>query len=211
MKTLFTLLLFSSCLSYSQAQCSAVQNAVSSSTDTTVQLYTNAFFVMAPGFANTYYWDLTDFNNTVLDQDTVTTNLALLTFNIALTDSMQICQTAINSITNVVCTVCDTLVYGGAVRGWELVGSNSGVILGQFNPATPTITIYPNPTTAILYLEVEGIEEYTTTLYDVQGRIVLFNRNNNLSDLKGLPKGLYFLVLQDVASGQKITKKVVKE
>lgn len=57
--------------------------------------------------------------------------------------------------------------------------------VGIDEEATPTISIYPNPTTGKIV--VTGSEKYDITVFDMQGRQVLQGQD----DLSALPRGLY--------------------
>lgn len=213
MKTVLILILCSVFLNHSHAQCDEIQNELSSSSATSVELYTDAALVLSPSSANQYYWELTNFSGQVLAQDTVITDLCTLHFATPLPDSMKVCQTVINERSGEVCTICNVLVYRGSIRHWEMISNNYGVFLGRFDPAVPPITITQELAMETLHLQVKGLETYRTTIYDRQGRIALAytDNNNNISAIKKLPVGLYFLVVEDANTGQKFTKKLIRE
>jgi hypothetical protein len=73
------------------------------------------------------------------------------------------------------------------------------------------INIYPNPVTEILHIDNVALEK--AFAYDILGHLVkkaTFNSGlNNVFDLKGLPKGIYFLSLQ--AENTSTAKKIIVE
>jgi len=73
-----------------------------------------------------------------------------------------------------------------------------------------TLNIYPNPTSDLVYINIDGQLDYSATVYDLTGRqIATYFAPTQLS-LINLPVGSYLLEIKDLASGQSIIDKVVK-
>lgn len=71
------------------------------------------------------------------------------------------------------------------------------------------ISVYPNPSTDIIYLI--GIATETVTLFNSFGQIIITTKGTNSLDISAIPSGLYFVQLTD-NSGQIIkTTKIIKE
>lgn len=62
-----------------------------------------------------------------------------------------------------------------------------------------TITVYPNPTSELIYFESnENLSNESISIYNVAGQIVLQkNIDNNTVDLSRLVKGQYFIQFQN--------------
>lgn len=197
------------------AQCSFLQNAVSSSTSTSVQMNTNAFFIILPNNANQIYWRLTDLNDNLVAEDTSNATFPIFNFNTPLTDSMKICQTVTNTSTGNVCQVCDTLVYSGSIINWKLTSStNVGIDITSTTTLSQDITvnIYPNPTTDRIFIDAVHIKDCHIEIYDAKGgRVTVRKHDNMIFDLQDLTEGLYLIKIIDINSGQSITKSIIKK
>jgi hypothetical protein len=78
-----------------------------------------------------------------------------------------------------------------------------------------TITLYPNPTTGQLFIKPEnlpagrqGIQPQTTTIYDVNGRIIQTMPFKSEADVKNLSPGVYFIELR--SNGELARKMFIK-
>lgn len=96
-------------------------------------------------------------------------------------------------------------VWGYAVEG--TFPSSVGI------EETPTerTTIFPNPTTGILNVDLKSSGEQQPLIYDLNGKLVkleLINGNKNALDLTQLPNGMYFLQIRSKHDSQ--TLKVIK-
>ncbi len=60
-------------------------------------------------------------------------------------------------------------------------------------PLSNNINVYPNPTTGTVFLS----DNYSVTLTDLTGKILLEEQNTNTVDMTNQPTGLYFLLLTD--------------
>ena len=72
------------------------------------------------------------------------------------------------------------------------------------------INIFPNPTSGILTVEIDGQSNYKSTIYDLSGREIFSESNFYSHDLSQLPNGLYLLVIQDLDSNKKILERITK-
>jgi hypothetical protein len=60
------------------------------------------------------------------------------------------------------------------------------------------ISIYPNPTSSILYIKTEGLHPETITIYDVNGQAVLTQPFTPELDIHNLSAGVYLLEVNSV-------------
>ena len=103
----------------------------------------------------------------------------------------------------------------------ELEGQNeSGELFGNFlfgancflsvnDNVLSQISLYPNPSTDLITINIpSSIELESTILYDLLGKVVLSNSNNNQVNLSSLPTGVY--ILKITTSNGSITKKVIR-
>lgn len=211
---------------FSLGQCSNVSASVSSSTTTQINMYTAARYVVTPGTANLYRWELTNFAGTVLDSATTASDFQLLNFSAPLTDSIKVCLTVSNTSTGQVCSVCDTLTYGGTISNWGIITNNTGVSglpgggSGGSGGGGSTVSlseensfeanIYPNPTTDIISIKLSENMEFTAKFFNLSGQIVLSTTNQSIIEVSALPKGVYLLEIKGLNSNKKIVKKIVK-
>jgi len=74
------------------------------------------------------------------------------------------------------------------------------------------VLVYPIPAGEEIFIHHQNEGEIKVSLYNLTGQLLLqevFNHNNNQLDLKELPSGTYFLMIE-TPQGQKEVKKVVK-
>ena len=80
------------------------------------------------------------------------------------------------------------------------------------------MTVYPNPTDDLLYIELSGAGIAIVALYDLQGRTIYSqNPSNSPTDypptatvnMQNVPAGVYILRVTD-ANGKEYRQKVVK-
>lgn len=94
---------------------------------------------------------------------------------------------------------------------WSIAASNIFTIqtdVGMDNAET-TIEIYPNPTSGIIYLNIEEPVE-SILLLDIKGRIVISpDLRSSQLDMRNLPAGVYLLQLETKSS--KISKRIVRQ
>jgi hypothetical protein len=71
------------------------------------------------------------------------------------------------------------------------------------------LVLYPNPTSAKLFIKTSGIIIKRISLYDLNGRLLLHQLDNlEQIDVSGLQPGLYQLIL-DTDQGRSVTRKIV--
>ena len=75
--------------------------------------------------------------------------------------------------------------------------------------ALSTVKIYPNPVVDVIYLEVEGLINFKTNLYNAEGRLILTATNKRALDLSDCEQGAYLLEVVDIKTGDKISKQIV--
>lgn len=86
------------------------------------------------------------------------------------------------------------------------------ISLHNGTPLTPTqLAIYPNPTSGVLNLEIPITEKVHLQLVDINGKIVLQKRKENLHqiDLTDYPTGVYMALIES-SNGHYYSFKVTK-
>jgi hypothetical protein len=127
-----------------------------------------------------------------------------------------------NEITQSI-TVGDTGSYTVEVVSNSCVGSavsEATVVLFEpnivslFSDNNEKISIYPNPTSDILYIELNSNKNAKINLYDIVGNIILYKEFQNPKssinnvDIRNIPTGIYFMTIE--TNKQKLTKKIIK-
>lgn len=87
--------------------------------------------------------------------------------------------------------------------------TNNTILLKNDN-----IRIFPNPTSSILFIEHDRVENITYELYDTQGNMVFSSGTTTaystyILDLSAYPSGLYYLHIIDANSNRKVKRIVV--
>jgi Secretion system C-terminal sorting domain/YHYH protein/Putative metal-binding motif len=75
--------------------------------------------------------------------------------------------------------------------------------------AGTTISIYPNPVSTVLTIEVKGVLDYRVRIFDINGKLVYEKNNQGFVFTEQMYNGTYLLEITDLNSGQRIMKKVV--
>lgn len=75
--------------------------------------------------------------------------------------------------------------------------------------AGAAISIYPNPVSTMLTIEVKGVLDYRVRMFDINGKLVHENKNQAFVPTEQLPIGTYLLEITDLNSGQKLMEKVL--
>ena len=85
------------------------------------------------------------------------------------------------------------------------------------NPDDATLTVYPNPTDDVLFVELRGGSGIANiALYDLQGRMVGANSHSPLRagtatlNVRNIPAGVYVLRVTD-ADGKEYPQKIVRK
>jgi len=71
------------------------------------------------------------------------------------------------------------------------------------------VEIFPNPVSDILYVQQSGIKEYEINLYNLEGKLVLTEKNKGEINVNKLVDGSYILEFVDILSKKKIVDKIV--
>ena len=56
---------------------------------------------------------------------------------------------------------------------------------------SPTVHIYPNPTTD--FINIEGVDSQPITIYSLDGKLIKTVENTNVVDVRDLDEGLYLI------------------
>ena len=89
---------------------------------------------------------------------------------------------------------------------WETPVQPVSVYTSVSETEASTVSIYPNPASETLYVNVENMQR--VEIYDMTGRNVL-NSTMSVVDLRGLESGIYFVTVK-TANATKTTKLIVK-
>ena len=89
---------------------------------------------------------------------------------------------------------------------WETPVQPVSVYTSVSENEASTVSIYPNPASETLYVNVENMQR--VEIYDMTGRNVL-NSTMSVVDLRGLESGIYFVTVR-TANAAKTTKLIVK-
>ena len=73
-----------------------------------------------------------------------------------------------------------------------------------------SISIYPNPATDIINIDVPENLKYDANLYDLNGRVIINTTNKSVIEIQTLPLGTYLIEIKDLDSGQKVIDKIIK-
>jgi|GEM_PF-3464325 len=74
-----------------------------------------------------------------------------------------------------------------------------------------SVLIYPNPAIDFIYIEIDGILNYSTNLFDLSGRLIVTSANTETIDIKSLERGVYLLEIVDINTDNKIAERIVIE
>jgi|GEM_PF-6989549 len=77
--------------------------------------------------------------------------------------------------------------------------------------ANTSINIYPNPTSDIVNIKVDGNLNYIVKMYELKGRLVVRGENINQLNIDDLQSGVYLLEIKELNSNQKILERIVIE
>jgi len=72
-----------------------------------------------------------------------------------------------------------------------------------------TVSIYPNPASDVINIKVDGQLNFSSRLYDIEGKRILSSRNTKLIRVNSIPTGMYLLEIKDLTSGQKVVKRIM--
>ena len=88
--------------------------------------------------------------------------------------------------------------------GMDLVSST-------FDLAGAKVNIYPNPTSDIINIDIEGHVNFKTIVYDLNGKVVKSNTNSKKIHVFEMASGIYLLEIEDLNSGQRIMERMIIE
>ena len=74
-----------------------------------------------------------------------------------------------------------------------------------------SVLIYPNPAIDFIYIEIDGILNYSTNLFDLSGKLIVTSANTETIDIKSLERGVYLLEIVDINTDNKIAERIVIE
>ena len=80
----------------------------------------------------------------------------------------------------------------------------------KINNLKITASIYPNPSFDEINIELEGLDQWETSVINYLGKSIKTDKNKNKLNISNLPGGLYFLKIKDLKSSQYIIKRIVK-
>jgi len=70
------------------------------------------------------------------------------------------------------------------------------------------VSIYPNPVSDIIYIQVRANIQYQATLFDIEGKKVYSSMNASSIEVQTLQAGCYFLEIKDLITGKKSAQKI---
>ncbi len=82
------------------------------------------------------------------------------------------------------------------------------LLSATYDLAEAKLSIYPNPTSTYINIDVNGVLDYKVSLYDIKGLLIAKYNNVKRIEVYDLPIGAYYLEVQESKSGQKIIDKV---
>ena len=90
----------------------------------------------------------------------------------------------------------------------SVIGLTLNIVEGITEASETAINVWPNPTTSILHIEANDIDQIE--VHNLLGQLVLQAKQSESIDLSGLEKGVYFLSVIK-ASGERQAVRVLKE
>lgn len=90
----------------------------------------------------------------------------------------------------------------------DVISANCGSILKTIEIAKDGVSVYPNPTTSVLF--VSGMQPKKADIFDNSGKLIPAKISGNTIDTQKLPKGNYILKMED-KDGKSSTTKFIKK
>ncbi len=72
-------------------------------------------------------------------------------------------------------------------------------------------SIYPNPASDVIHIDIDGIQNYDAKLYDLDGRMIMQSTNQSEMDIQTVQEGLYLLQIRDLETNQASVKRITIE
>lgn len=79
---------------------------------------------------------------------------------------------------------------------------------GTTEQPTLPLTLYPNPTTDQVVVELESNDDFSISIYDANGNLVIKEHNATVVSFKDRPAGMYQIVVEQ--NGQHWSRKIIK-
>ncbi len=73
----------------------------------------------------------------------------------------------------------------------------------------PTIDIFPNPAKELLYIDINGLDNYQVVLYNMNGQLILSQNNVKHLSILDLNSGIYLLVIKGNDSNYSFVERLV--
>ena len=75
--------------------------------------------------------------------------------------------------------------------------------------ANASVNIFPNPAKNHINLEVSGSLNFSATIFDLKGRVLLSEMSPKMFNLSNVISGTYLMEIRDVNSNARIVEKIV--
>ena len=76
--------------------------------------------------------------------------------------------------------------------------------------ANSKVKIYPNPALDVINIEFENHIDFQVSLYDLNGKLIFRDYNNNKLEVNLISSGLYLIEIKDLNSGSELVDKIFK-
>ena len=83
------------------------------------------------------------------------------------------------------------------------------LVTSVFELSSSSISIYPNPATDFIKIDVKGKLDFRVKLYDLDGRLIHTATNSSQIMIESFSTGTYLLEIKDLNSSQKIIERMV--
>lgn len=104
--------------------------------------------------------------------------------------------------------VKDYSVNGGADAAWIDYITLPPYLDETSEMAEMPLTLHPNPTTDQIHIVLEQEGDFKILVFDTQGKLIFSEQNTIVISLKGLPTGIYQIIV--VQNGQRWSRKIIK-